>query len=166
MTQPRKSLAELLAERAAAKAEAKPAPPTILVPDSEPAPSEPSPEPEPIVITVEPAPMPAEDHEPERLANVSPAAPRPRMPPRPYNPIPSNTVCGARTRAGTPCQSRALYRSGRCKNHGGLSTGPRTAEGKTKVARNGLAPKRKPKAKPMGDTENLGSDLTKPDIGC
>lgn len=32
--------------------------------------------------------------------------------------------CGARTRAGTPCRRRDLYASGRCRLHGGLSTGP------------------------------------------
>lgn len=46
-------------------------------------------------------------------------------------------TCGARTRAGTPCKRRDLYRSGRCKMHGGLSTGPRSSEGKAKVAANG-----------------------------
>ena len=34
-------------------------------------------------------------------------------------------LCSARTRAGRPCRSRVLRRGGRCKNHGGLSTGPR-----------------------------------------
>lgn len=34
-------------------------------------------------------------------------------------------TCGARTRAGTPCKRRDLYASGRCRLHGGLSTGPR-----------------------------------------
>lgn len=46
-------------------------------------------------------------------------------------------ACGAQTRAGTPCKRRDLYRSGRCKLHGGLSTGPRTAKGKRRSARNG-----------------------------
>ena len=46
-------------------------------------------------------------------------------------------TCGARTRAGTPCKRRDLYRSGRCKLHGGLSTGPRTAKGKRRSAHNG-----------------------------
>lgn len=41
-------------------------------------------------------------------------------------------VCGAETRSGTPCQNTRLYSSGRCKNHGGLSTGPRTPEGKAR----------------------------------
>ncbi|MGO9444090.1 MAG: HGGxSTG domain-containing protein [Thiobacillaceae bacterium] len=36
--------------------------------------------------------------------------------------------CGAKTRRGTPCQSPAM-RNGRCRMHGGASTGPRTPEG-------------------------------------
>ena len=36
--------------------------------------------------------------------------------------------CGARTRAGGCCRQPAM-RNGRCRMHGGLSTGPRTAEG-------------------------------------
>jgi len=38
-------------------------------------------------------------------------------------------ACGARTRAGHPCRRKGLA-NGRCRNHGGLSTGPRTPEGK------------------------------------
>jgi hypothetical protein len=44
--------------------------------------------------------------------------------------------CGARTRTGRPCLARAhrvraglVPRNGRCRMHGGLSTGPRTAAG-------------------------------------
>src|SRR5437016_1184009 len=36
--------------------------------------------------------------------------------------------CGAKTRSGTPCQCPAMS-NGRCRLHGGLSTGPKTAEG-------------------------------------
>ena len=36
--------------------------------------------------------------------------------------------CGAKTRRQTPCQGPALQ-NGRCRMHGGLSTGPRTPEG-------------------------------------
>jgi hypothetical protein len=36
--------------------------------------------------------------------------------------------CGAKTRRGTACQSPAMA-NGRCRMHGGASTGPRTAEG-------------------------------------
>lgn len=34
--------------------------------------------------------------------------------------------CGAKTRTGTPCKRRDLYASGRCRLHGGLSTGPKS----------------------------------------
>ena len=36
--------------------------------------------------------------------------------------------CGAKNRRGTPCQAPAM-RNGRCRLHGGKSTGPRTPEG-------------------------------------
>jgi len=36
--------------------------------------------------------------------------------------------CGARTRKGTPCRAPAMS-NGRCRLHGGKSTGPRTPEG-------------------------------------
>jgi len=36
--------------------------------------------------------------------------------------------CGAKTRKGTPCRGPAM-RNGRCRMHGGKSTGPRTPEG-------------------------------------
>lgn len=51
-------------------------------------------------------------------------------------------VCGARgRRKGTPCQCKELYRNGRCKWHGGASTGPKTEEGKTRSTQNLLLPK-------------------------
>lgn len=40
--------------------------------------------------------------------------------------------CGAKTRRGTPCLCPAM-RNGRCRLHGGLSTGPRTAEGRERI---------------------------------
>lgn len=47
--------------------------------------------------------------------------------------------CGARgKRSGRPCRRRDLYNNYRCPLHGGLSTGPRTAEGKRKSAMNGF----------------------------
>jgi len=42
--------------------------------------------------------------------------------------------CGARTRKGKPCRAKALPGKTRCKFHGGASTGPRTVEGKARIA--------------------------------
>lgn len=153
MNRPRKSIAELLRERMAAKAEANPAPPsapiksgslreaepTKIVADSEASPAREPITPAPTAINLDAARM-----------NAIESTSRPaRLPPRPYAPIPANEFCGARTSAGTPCKSRALYRSGRCKNHGGMSTGPKTAEGKARVARNGSAPKKSSRREPF-----------------
>jgi len=41
--------------------------------------------------------------------------------------------CGARTRAGGCCRQPAM-KNGRCRMHGGLSTGPRTAAGRARCA--------------------------------
>ena len=41
--------------------------------------------------------------------------------------------CGARTKGGDPCQRPAVARTGRCPNHGGKSTGPRTKEGIARI---------------------------------
>jgi hypothetical protein len=63
----------------------------------------------------------------------------PTDPPAPDDPFPEvlrGMTCGARTRAGTPCKRSDLYRSGRCKLHGGLSTGPTSPEGKAIASRN------------------------------
>ena len=54
-------------------------------------------------------------------------------------------LCGAKCRDGHVCQAKAIawwsqsaelwyVVNGRCKNHGGLSTGPRTADGKRRCA--------------------------------
>jgi len=42
------------------------------------------------------------------------------------------TRCNAKTRKGAPCQARGLGKGGRCRFHGGASTGPRTPEGKAR----------------------------------
>jgi hypothetical protein len=49
--------------------------------------------------------------------------------------------CGARCRDGHSCEAQPYWpqgapvvRNGRCRMHGGLSTGPRTARGKARVA--------------------------------
>ena len=39
--------------------------------------------------------------------------------------------CGAKTRRGTSCRSPAM-KNGRCRIHGGLSTGPKTPEGRAR----------------------------------
>ncbi len=42
--------------------------------------------------------------------------------------------CEAHARTtGNPCQAKALT-NGRCKNHGGMSTGPKTPEGRQAIA--------------------------------
>lgn len=46
------------------------------------------------------------------------------------------SLCNARTRSGRPCRALGLPKTGRCKWHGGLSTGPRTLEGKARCAMN------------------------------
>ena len=59
----------------------------------------------------------------------------------PLTPKNERPRCGARTRCGAPCQARAVWcvetnqpRNGRCRMHGGLSTGPKTDEGRAAVA--------------------------------
>lgn len=67
-------------------------------------------------------------------------------PPPVYPPMPHDLIgltCGARTRAGTPCKITSIYRNGRCKLHGGLSTGPTSAQGKARSASNGMAKKKR-----------------------
>jgi len=45
--------------------------------------------------------------------------------------------CGARRKYdGLPCQAQALPKSGRCRLHGGLSTGPKTPSGKARALAN------------------------------
>ena len=42
--------------------------------------------------------------------------------------------CGAKTRRGAPCRRPANKRNGRCRLHGGASSGPRTEQGRAKIA--------------------------------
>ena len=44
--------------------------------------------------------------------------------------------CGAKTRRGTACQRPANKKNGRCRLHGGASTGPRTEDGRARISRN------------------------------
>ena len=39
-------------------------------------------------------------------------------------------LCLAKTRSGSPCQKHPIAGRTRCRLHGGLSTGPKTTEGK------------------------------------
>ena len=62
-------------------------------------------------------------------ARVTPKSQRPR--------------CGAKCRDGHPCRAPAVWdvlanapRNGRCRMHGGGSTGPRTPEGRARALRN------------------------------
>ncbi|WP_338152920.1 HGGxSTG domain-containing protein [Chimaeribacter coloradensis] len=52
-----------------------------------------------------------------------------------YEPMPEeirHIPCGAKTRAGTPCKRTDISTNGRCKYHGGHSTGALTSEGKAR----------------------------------
>ena len=46
------------------------------------------------------------------------------------------TYCNAKTRSGSKCRQRVKGEGVRCRMHGGHSTGPRTEEGRKKVAQN------------------------------
>jgi hypothetical protein len=43
-------------------------------------------------------------------------------------------TCDAKTRTGTPCKRRPILGRRRCRNHGGLSTGATTPEGRARIA--------------------------------
>jgi len=51
-----------------------------------------------------------------------------------YGPNWQGTRCEARTRRGTLCQRPGNKINGRCRLHGGRSTGPRTKEGLARLA--------------------------------
>ncbi len=70
--------------------------------------------------------------------------PSPKPPELPSFPeVLRGLTCGAKNRKGQPCKRTDLWKSGRCKFHGGMSTGPKTTEGKRKTSENGKIPKRK-----------------------
>ncbi|WP_420852591.1 HGGxSTG domain-containing protein [Salinisphaera shabanensis] len=49
----------------------------------------------------------------------------------------NRVACGAKRRSdGEPCEAPSVPGKRRCKWHGGCSTGPRTPEGKARVAEN------------------------------
>ena len=43
-------------------------------------------------------------------------------------------TCGAKTRQGSACRNKSEPGKRRCKFHGGKSTGPRTPEGRARIA--------------------------------
>ena len=43
--------------------------------------------------------------------------------------------CGAKTRSGRPCAKFPVAGKRRCRLHGGASTGPKTAEGRARIAK-------------------------------
>lgn len=58
----------------------------------------------------------------------------------PNTPRSQRGICQAKTRKGTPCQAPPVWnkarnkaRNGRCKLHGGLSTGPITETGREAI---------------------------------
>ncbi len=60
--------------------------------------------------------------------------------------------CGAHARStGSPCTAKALA-NGRCRNHGGLSTGPKTQEGRLAIGMSNRL--RKAICKQPPDTKN------------
>ena len=53
--------------------------------------------------------------------------------------------CLAKTRRGTECQRPAITGAGRCRLHGGRSTGPRTEEGRARISATNMKHGRKTK---------------------
>ncbi len=45
-------------------------------------------------------------------------------------------LCGAKTRQGRPCMRRSIPGKARCRNHGGLSCGPTSPEGRARALAN------------------------------
>ena len=49
----------------------------------------------------------------------------------PFPPECENMACGAKAKStGLPCKSTIIFKNGRCRYHGGLSTGPKSPAGK------------------------------------
>lgn len=53
--------------------------------------------------------------------------------------------CLAKTKSDSECQRPAIIGAGRCRLHGGLSTGPRTQEGRARISEANLKHGRKTK---------------------
>ena len=68
--------------------------------------------------------------------------------------------CGAKTRRGTACQCPANKKNGRCKVHGGASTGPRSEEGRARISAANLRHGKCTKGK-LEKRRNLSSEKPK-----
>ncbi|HPV30823.1 MAG TPA: HGGxSTG domain-containing protein [Deltaproteobacteria bacterium] len=63
--------------------------------------------------------------------------PRPTYPRIPFPDELKGLTCGAHARrTGKPCRRRDINKGARCPLHGGMSTGPRTPEGKARSSQN------------------------------
>lgn len=67
--------------------------------------------------------------------------------------------CGARTRKGTPCQCQPVEGRKRCKLHGGGSTGPKTEEGRARIAESNRARMKAKRAAFLATTDKRGYDF-------
>jgi DNA-binding XRE family transcriptional regulator len=68
--------------------------------------------------------------------------------------------CQAMTRKGQPCRMKSEAGRRRCKFHGGLSTGPKTAEGRARIAE---AQRRRWARHRAGVVKSSGDAITGPD---
>ena len=75
-------------------------------------------------------PQPAPD-QPSGAVEAQEAPPKPKQ----WHKV-GKALCGAKTRKGLPCVRRVVEGNSRCPNHGGLSTGPKTAEGRARCTMN------------------------------
>ena len=73
----------------------------------------------------------------EKPATIAPLDAHPSAERVPRSPEANGVTCGARTRSGMVCMRSDLYAGGRCDLHGGLSTGPKTEQGRRQSAENG-----------------------------
>jgi hypothetical protein len=70
----------------------------------------------------------------DKASGISVHIPRVRVRANKFGP---RVICGGRRRRdGKPCAALSVPGKRRCRWHGGMSTGPKTPEGKAKVMRN------------------------------
>jgi hypothetical protein len=74
--------------------------------------------------------------------------------------------CGARCRDGSPCQAPPVWNkgldrpvNGRCRMHGGLSTGPKTEEGRRRIAESNFS-RRSSAHSPAEGNRGNGEEVT------